>query len=117
MTKLTPSSLPIEVMELAGGLLLAGRDDAILVDVDDALRLQLFEDSLGLLILLLHALVVGELLLGRGNELELGCDLLLSVGLSLLGGLDLFSGSSALAGDLQHVRGHALRDYKDRRLR
>ena len=101
-------------MELAGGLLLAGRDDAILVDVDDALGLELVEDILGLLVLLLHALVVRELLLGRGDELELGRDLLLPVGLGLLGGLDFFPGAAALAGDLQHVRGHALRDCKDR---
>ena len=103
-------SLPVEVLELAAGLLLARRDVALVVDVDDALGMQLVEDALGLLILLLQALVVRQLLFGRGDELQLGGDLLFPVRLGLLGLLDLLPGAAALAGGLQHIGRHALRN-------
>ena len=101
-------SFLLEVLESVAGLLLAGRDVALVVDVDDALGLQLLEGGLGLLVLLGQPVVVRQLLLGRGDELQLGGKLLVLVGLGLLLGRDLRLGTSALAGDLEHVRADAL---------
>ena len=101
-------ALLIEVLEVVSGLLLAGRDVAVLVDVDLALALQLEHQSLGLLEVGCHGVELGQLRLGSLEEVHL-C---LHVGLlrgGLLLRLDLPSGSSALAGDLEHVVGHALR--------
>ena len=82
----------------------------MVIDVDDAIGLQLAEDAVGLLVLLSHPIVVRELLLLCGDELELGGDLLLPVGLGLLGLLDLLPGLASLAGRLQHVGADALVD-------
>ena len=101
--KMARSSLPVEVLEPVAGLLLAGRDVALVVDVDDALGLELLEGGLGLLVLLGQSVVVRQLLLGRGDELQLGRELLVLAGLGLLLVRDFLLGASALAGDLEHV--------------
>ena len=102
-------ALLIEVLEVVSGLLLARRDVAVLVDVDLALALQLEHQSLGLLEVGRHGVELGQLRLGSLEEVHLRLHVGLLRGGGLLLRLDLPSGSSALAGDLEHVVGHALR--------
>ena len=105
-----------EVLELLtrllkgpSGPLLAGGDVAVLIDVDLALALQFEHQSLGLLEVSGHGVELGQLRLGRLEEVHLRLHVRLLRGGGLLLRLDLPSGSSALAGDLEHVVGHALR--------
>ena len=101
-------SLLVKVLELRARLLLAGRDDAVAVNVDQALGLHLVDDVGGLLILLSHPVVVGELLFRLGDECQLGIELGLPVRVSLLLGGYLVSGSSSLAAHFEHVGTNAL---------
>ena len=102
-------ALLIEVLEVVSGLLLAGRDVAVLVDVDLALALQLEHQSLGLLEVGCHGVELAQLRLGSLEEVHLRLHVRLLRGGGLLLRLDLPSGSSPLAADLEHVVGHALR--------
>ena len=64
-------ALLIEVLEVVSGLLLAGRDVAVLVDVDLALALQLEHQSLGLLEVGCHGVELDQLRLGSLEEVHL----------------------------------------------
>ena len=110
-----------EVLELLtrllkgpSGPLLAGRDVAVLVDVDLALALQLEHQSLGLLEVGCHGVELGQLRLGRLEEVHLRLHVRLLRGVGLLLLLDLLSGASPLAGDLHHVRRDALGHYQEK---
>ena len=105
-------SLLPKVLEVVSGLLLAGRDVAVLVDVDLALALQLEHQSLGLLEVGCHGVELGQLRLGRLEEVHLRLHVRLLRGVGLLLQLDLLAGATPLAADLQHVGGDALRDCK-----
>ena len=99
-----------KVLELVPWLLLAGRNVAVLVDVDLTLKLQLEHQRLGLLEVGRHRVELGQLRLGRLEEVHLRLHIGLLRGGGLLLVLDLPSGSSALAGDLHHVGRDALGD-------
>ena len=110
-----------EVLELLtrllkgpSGPLLAGGDVAVLIDVDLALSLQLEHQSLGLLEVGCHGVELGQLRLGRLEEVHLRLHLRLLRGVGLLLQLDLLAGASALAGDLHHVGGDALRHCQEK---
>ena len=103
-------------MELGVRLLLGRGDVAVIVDVDEALGLELVEGVLGLLVRLLHAVVVGELLLGLGEERQLGCELRLLAGLRCLGVGDLLPGSAPFATGLHEVCAYSLGHYTGNRM-
>ena len=103
-------SLVSKILEVVSRSLFAGRDVAMFVDVDVALRLKLEHHCLGLREVGLHVVVVGELCLGLGEEGQLRLHVGGLGGLGLLLLLDLLLGPSSLAGDLHHVGRDAFRN-------
>jgi hypothetical protein len=94
-----------------GVLSLAGREAAVLVELDVTRGLQLVDDGLGLLVLGHHLVVVGQLLLSVGDACELDLGVLLLDDRFLLVGLDLSLRASALGADLEHVGAGATVHY------
>ena len=101
-------SLLIKVLKLGARLLLARRDDAVVINIDQALGLHLVDDVGGLLVLRGHLVVVCKLLLCSSDKLELSLDLSLPVRVSLLLVGYLYLGLSPLAAHLEHVGTDAL---------
>ena len=91
-------------------LLLARRDDAILVDVNMARFMQLAHEFLGLLVLGLQLIEHGQLLLGLSEARQLGLDVLLAEERLLLVCLHLSLSASPLRADLEHVSRGAFLD-------
>ena len=96
-------SLLVKVLEHGAWLLLARADVAILVDIDKALGLELFNQTLRALVLLDQVVVVGDLgfELSNSGKLCLVFSILLSLCFLLF--LDLLTSSATLAADLQEM--------------
>ena len=84
-------------------LLLAGTDAAVLVEVDHTLCIQLLDDFLGLHVLHLQSVIIGQPLLDLSQASNLRLEVLFLQQRLLLVSLDLGMSPSALAADLQHV--------------
>lgn len=91
-------------------ILFAGRDAALVVDVDLAGGVQLLDDLLGVLVLRGHPIELGELRLRLLEPRQPILDVLLLEDGLLLVGLDLGLCPPPLGADLQHVHGRAFVD-------
>ena len=108
------SSLLAEVLELRLRLLLAGRDVALVIDIDQTFVLKLVDDVPGVLVLLRHLIKLSQLLLCSSQFCELGLDVGFFLGSGFPVSLYLRFGSPSLTCLLEEVGADALTHWEQK---